>query len=574
MILVTGTLGQLRVGAVLLAEAAWLTLVGFLLLRRRPRSELRFRRAGGWRPSRGMWARVRHLELWPAFVVALAFVALTWQAVVALVLPPYAFDALTYHLTIAASWLQQGDLEPTTLSLCCAYYPANAELLFTWPMLLLGNDTLVDTVQIGCAALGALSVAGIARTARLGSAAASAAAGLFALTPIVLTQAPTNYADLMLASFALAGIHSILRFQVTADPRRLVLAGLAAGLLLGTKGTGVIWGVVLVATALTLLVFAQRRRRIGRRAAVVAAAALVAACVALGSFWYIRNWVDLGNPAYPFSVEIAGIELFDGPIEVQEILTTPDPSRELSAPEAVIRSWASDLDFWNQGSYDYQQRLGGLGPLWPWLGLPLIVILAVPLVRRRSLLTVALAAGAIVFVLQPYRWWSRFTIDLAALGAIAIAIAAVHAPRRWLRRGVAGAALVLALAGAALSSYEVDPAGGAEPLAATEVIRLAAEPAEQRSVGHLFFPEYRFLENVPADATIVVDLEAPQVRFVYPLFGASLDRSVVRATGAGVPEGAWLVTGAGRDLDRAARASGRFTLVSGVGGLHAWRPRR
>ncbi len=295
--------------------------------------------------------------------------------------------------------------------------------------------------------------------------------------------------------------------------------------------------------------------------------------LALGSFWYVRNWVDTGNPAYPFRVEIAGIELFDGPIGVEEILTTPDPNREQSAPEAVIRSWASDLDFWHQGSYDYQQRSGGLGPLWPWLGLPLIVILAIPLVRRRSLLTVALAASAIVFVLQPYRWWSRFTIDLAALGAIAIAMAAVHAPRRWMRRGVAGAALALALAGAALSSYEVDPAGRAEPLAATDVIRLAGEPAERRSVGHLFFPEYRFLENVPADATIAVDLGAPAVRFVYPLFGPSLERSVVPATEAGVPEGAWLVTGAGRALDRAARTSGRFTLASAIGGVHAWRPR-
>ena len=38
-----------------------------------------------------------------------------------------------------------------------------------------------------------------------------------------------------------------------------------------------------------------------------------------------------------------------------------------------LRSWAADVDFWNQGSYDYQERLGGLGPLWPWLGLPLLV---------------------------------------------------------------------------------------------------------------------------------------------------------------------------------------------------------
>jgi hypothetical protein len=178
-----------------------------------------------------------------------------------------------------------------------------------------------------------------------------------------------------------------------------------------------------------------------------------------------------------------------------------------------------------------------------------------------------------VFLLQPYRWWSRFTIDLAALGSIAIAATAIQASRAWIRRVVAGSALALALAGALLASFEVDPSARAEPLGAIDLVRLVGEPDARRSLGLLFFPEYRFLDEVPAEAVIAVDLEAPEVRFVYPLFGPGLERSVVPAADGSVPAGAWLVTGAGRPADRLARTSGRFTLASAVGDLHAWRPR-
>ena len=147
------------------------------------------------------------------------------------------------------------------------------------------------------------------------------------------------------------------------------------------------------------------------------------------------------------------------------MLTRPDAGADAPWPVAVLRSWAADLDFWNQGAYDYQQRTGGLGPLWPWLALPLLLPGAVVLVRRRdpALLTVALPI-VLTFLVQPYRWWARFTLPLAALGALAVVAAAWWAPWRWARTAVRAAALALVAAGVALASYEVDPAARAAPL--------------------------------------------------------------------------------------------------------------
>jgi hypothetical protein len=507
---------------------------------------------------------------WEATLVGLAALALAWQLLVALVLSPYAYDALTYHLTIVASWLQQHDLDPTPLSLCCANYPANAELMFTWPALFTGDDSLVDTVQIGFAVLGALAAAGIARSAGLGAWAAAACGALFALTPAVLVQAPTNFADVIVAACALAALHALLRYAVTGAPQRLVVAGLAAGLVLGTKGTGIVWALVILAAGLVLAVRSQRR---GGRAALPVAAFLVAA-LALGSPWYARNWIETGNPVYPFQAEAAGVRVFDGPLRVDDVLTPPEAGAGSAWPVQVARSWAHDLAFWRLDSYDYQQRLGGLGPLWPWLALPLLVALTVVLVRRRSPLLLAIGIVGFVLLVQPYRWWARFTIPLTALGALAVAWAATCAPRAWMRTAVRAAALALALAGVVLSSYEVDPAARAPSLAAADLVGLIGAPAAARIAGRLFFSEYRFVEDIPRDATVVVDLRAEPVRFVYPLFGPRHTRRVLPASGGPPPPGAWVVTGAGRPLDRALRSDPAFRLGGAARGIRVYAPVR
>ena len=479
-------------------------------------------------------------------------------------LAPFAFDALTYHLTIVASWLQQGDLSPTPLSLCCAFYPANAELMFTWPVLFAGSDALVGTVQIGFAVLAALAVAGIARSAGLKPWAAAAAGALLVVTPALLAQSPTSYADVIVVACALCAAHALVRFAVTRAPQRLVVAGLAIGLVLGTKGTGIVWATVLVVAGLVL---ALRAGRDGRRGAVV----FVAIALVLGSPWYARNWIQKGNPVYPFAVQAAGVAVFDGPLRVADVLTPSAIAADSPWPVQVVRSWAQDLAPWRLGSYDYQQRLGGLGPLWPWLMLPLLVPFTIALARRRSPALLVLGLVALVTLVQPYRWWARFTLALPAVGAIAVVWGATCLPRPWLRNLVRAAALVLALAGVALSSFEVDPAARADPLRAADVVALIGAPTSERGVGRLFFDEYRFLEHVPDDATVVVDLRAEPVRFVYPLFGSRHTRRVLPATSGALPRGAWVMTAVGRPLDRALRRDVGFRLAS-VGDVRVYAP--
>src|SRR5438045_8879899 len=108
----------------------------------------------------------------------------------------------------------------------------------------------------------------------------------------------------------------------------------------------------------------------------------------------------------------------------------------------------------------YDERTGGLGPLWSWLGWLLLAVAAVHVLRRRRDLAVAVLLPVVLaFGLLPYRWWSRFTIYLAALGAVAVVAVVERVPARRARAALGAAVAAPARAGGARASWRVDPAG-------------------------------------------------------------------------------------------------------------------
>ena len=96
-----------------------------------------------------------------------------------------------------------------------------------------------------------------------------------------------------------------------------------------------------------------------------------------------------------------------------------------------------------------------------------------------------------------------------------------------------------------------------------DVVDLAAHPSRSRTVGSLFFPEFRWLNDVPAHATIAVETNARSIRFLYPLFGERLDRQIVQLLAA-------RSNGLAGRLD----ASGSVYLAVGSRGVYAHWARR
>ena len=508
-------------------------------------------------------SRAARRHPWEGALALTAAAALAWRGLVAYVLPPYDYDGLWYHLTTVAGWVQSGDFARSPLNLWSALYPANGELTFAWPVVLTGSDTWVNGVQLGFVVLGAGAVAGLATLIGARVPASVAAGALFVLIPVNLAQTTTNYVDAAITATFLTSLYFVLRFlgtpgsrvhpPVTTRPSAVVLipAGAAGGFALGTKGAGIVFVAVLSMVLAVGLGMACARRGVSWRTAVAAVAAFAIPVLAVGGFWYARNLVEFDNPLYPVKVQVLGNELFPGKFTVTEVANSLPPGDAGDRPEwfRIIRSWAQDIAPWTHPGaefYTEEHRNGGFGMQWPWLQLPALGVLALDAASRRGIslrrllrpldgdragLRYVLLAVAATWALNPYKWWSRWTIALPAAGAVALVTLIQRTQPLVLARAAKG--VTLAVVGVSLwYTTAAIPANYGRQVRPAEVLRLADAPPRSRTTGAVFLPDYRWVDSIEDDARIGVVLGSTAETgafsyFFYPLFGPRFGHDVV-----------------------------------------------
>jgi 4-amino-4-deoxy-L-arabinose transferase-like glycosyltransferase len=493
-------LGRLNVVAVLATNVVVTgTILSFVRGAREPGRRL------GLRDARTRLAAACRSHPIVATLVALASAALAWRVVLALALPPYGFDQLTYHLPTVIGWLQTGRISTSPLNTCCAYYPENGELLVTWPALLGGGVEYVDLVQIATALLGASAVAGIARAARLPAHGAAAAAALFVLTPVVLAQANTADVDVTFTATGLAAYYLVLRSAEATGRRRWFLfgaAGAATGLCIGTKPTGIEF---LATLAVPLAVGAVLRSRWTWRETGIAATLFAVPTAALGITWYLRSWIVTHNPFHPMDVRFLGVTVFAG---TNHLRGAPLQIRRHFILLQPLVSWLSDIHFWTKNGYAYGGEFGGLGPVWSYFGVVLTIVFAVyAWRRRRPVFWLFLVPTALLFAIQPDHWYSRYTIGLAAAGSIAVAWAMTASWRpAWARLALGAATVVLAAGGAWLASRLVLPGWTFRALGPKLVLSDALHG--RRTVGTVFDHDYAWIDRLRRGAPIGFDVHS------------------------------------------------------------------
>ena len=319
---------------------------------------------------------------------------------------PFTEDELEYHLPKLAMWMQKGTLARPDLLDTRGYFPAGMQLLQVWWVGFVRHDALIEGAALETLALAGAAIVALAR--RLGATRPSAllAAALFATTPAILLHGTTALNDLPAAAFVLAG------FALAGSRTALVLA--SASLLLGA---GIKPTVLFAAPGILLLAIpAWRRTRLDLPRA--GAIALIALACCAGSYWYLRNTIEYGNPFYPISASLSGAA--ERPT-IGKALHSGGPN-----PANLARNVAAI----------FGPRLTALGEVtnpnlpdqtgWGWtltlLGLPALVFMAWRDKRWR------LPAGAFVLSLlsvlllvQSDAWTARFIFFFPALLACAIA---------------------------------------------------------------------------------------------------------------------------------------------------------
>jgi len=238
----------------------------------------------------------------------------------ALLMPPLAWDCLTYHLTLAALWIKKGAIflfmAPDQI-ITAAHLPINGELFAAWLLLPFQTDLIVNTMNFPITLLGGIACYAIARELGLSRMEASFAPALICFSPMIYWQIVTQYVDNATFAFYCASVLFALRYIRTGHPADSLLAFAAGGILLGIKYTAI--------PAVGLIVLASGFKTVSLtgitgifRKSGLLVAGLLLLCL-LGGRQYILNAIEARNPLYPFPVKVGHQEIFQGDESLGEI---------------------------------------------------------------------------------------------------------------------------------------------------------------------------------------------------------------------------------------------------------------
>lgn len=365
----------------------------------------------------------------------------------------YRQDSAWYHLPFAATIFQTGDTwalrftDP--MALTAWFYPQNAELLHTVGMLALGSDFLSPFLNLGWLAGAFLGAWCLGRPFGLGPEGTIAAA-LVLGTEMMQAQAgnaPNDIAGiaLLLASSAILvnAADAAQGRSGASSPRQLrrgalLVAGLAAGLALGTKIT------LLVPVAVLTVGVAWLERGSRLRALTTWLAGLIAT----GGYWYLRNLAHAGNPLPWISA---------GP------LPAPDQVSLYPRPARSVTDYATEPGVW---IHQFAPALtDAIGVLWPVVlaaAAAGLLLAAVCGQRAQRMLGLAGIAAGITYVFIPVSASgiaghpSGFATNLRYLAPallVGLALLPLQATRWGSRSGLLATTLTAVFAVNALSSW-------------------------------------------------------------------------------------------------------------------------
>jgi len=552
----TGLAERLAIGFT--AAVGWLTLGGYALSWRhwlaRPGAWLGWALLGAVLAGRSPPAAPRPARLprWrrlalgrPYLALALALLAAVAAANLILVLTaaPNSFDAMLYHLARVGYYLQNGSLAPFGANNPFQEQQAkNSAILLASLLTVCGKaDVLAGLPQFAAWWAGGAAVYAAARTYRARPTGAALAAVAWMLLSVAWLEATTAQNDLLLAAQGAAAFFFLRRYGQTARRRFALLAGVAAGLAIGTK-----------ASALTLIpvLLLAAGPRVWRWRVIGLAAASALPFILPAGYW--ENLQRFGNPlgrdvyaqtvyhglTLPVRMAATARNAARYALDFTTIDQIPgDPGVGLALARAkagavrvlgrrgfdLTRTDDARMPFWPERFHRPDENLSYFGPF------SLVLLAGLIVAARRPALRWLAAAFVLYGLIQcaagPYDLIrGRQFLGGAALITPAAAVWAGEWCRRRQRLAVGLVALAaLAIVPAALfrNNDFLLPAAGRR--AYWQLDRL-----EQMTGLHVSYPAQRaFAALVPADARVASAIDG----YEYPLFGPRLGRHLLPVLG-------------------------------------------
>jgi len=248
----------------------------------------------------GLRGRRRTASSWSLLYAVLSGVLMFafWHGLICALAPPTDADVLTYHLPIPKHYLAQGNIRAIPW-LLLSFLPHLMNVFYALP-LLMRQETAAGLLGLAAYVLTAMAVFRVGRE-WFDAPTAWLACALLAAQPVFVGFAGTARIDGWWGLFGFLAFVSVWRWRLTGRTAWLIRGGILAGLSASTKLLGA--GPLLVLAAWVLL--QKKDEEPLRRRARAACVFLV--CGAAPCFiWFLKNWIESGNPFWPFAWNMFG----------------------------------------------------------------------------------------------------------------------------------------------------------------------------------------------------------------------------------------------------------------------------
>jgi len=208
--------------------------------------------------------------------------------------PAEAFDALFYHLVGPERFLNGEGMQPSSVP--HFWFPALPEGLFLWAQGM-GAVRTTQLIHLTWAVLAILLLWNWAVSVWESKTAQGTLIILLSM-PSLYLLASWAYTDFALTFYGLAAIYGVYKAFDSDDAHPqlgwIIIAGIGAGMSMAVKYTS-----FLVPVSGVLLTLWWGRRNLGSTIKNILIFSLVA--LGIAAPWYLRSWIVMGNPFYPFA---------------------------------------------------------------------------------------------------------------------------------------------------------------------------------------------------------------------------------------------------------------------------------
>lgn len=220
-------------------------------------------------------------------------------------MPPFGTDSYMYHLYYPAEWIRIGSLERISIiGLFPEYYPVFGELLYGFLLLPMEeNAGIASTLQWGSLVMACSCMVFVAEELGYKRQYGLVAACIFFCTGIVMMNLLMAYTDVLNASFCFAGFSFLLAGCRRNSLYHLLFAGLLMGCSTAIKPLGMLWSPVITVVFSLILLYVYRPRF--RNILFLYLTAFITAMP-----FFLKNWIETGNPLYPRKVVLWSMEIF------------------------------------------------------------------------------------------------------------------------------------------------------------------------------------------------------------------------------------------------------------------------